>query len=353
VHLNICSSQTLRKQPLFGCRQVAFLTPNAETRQAKREQADYVEKVLSTGGNSFEAQDQAQCNWFGVTDRFAQRPFTDDMYRQSLTDDAYIQADTPEKEFKKAGWGGLAVSQDNEKTFTRSFSPTWNTLAQFTQFVEKAKQKSKLFLAHMRGEGYDEPLPNNKNNNHPFSISDWHVAFTGSPMERENVIDRLMTNLIAWHTQDPSIPLPKSPVDTELFACYFAAKLKQITGKSTLKSVSNKDVVKVIQATFADVYPHEDPENPTITKNFVITDGDRLFVTSYRKNNTRRLFMKALHERESDGKKELLLALEKMQPELNKPLNWETIPHNSLAVFTLGKPGTPQQVTDQRVKLFP
>lgn len=321
-------SRSISKHPIrFGCREVAILSPKAETPQALQEQAEWTDKFLHSGYNSLQRQSERGP---------LRKDLDSDLWEKAKSNGDYID---DLKLFRADGWGIFSSHhRSNLATFIKRNLPTWHSSGfPFKKVVKQVSEDPKVILAHARNMPKDSPASTN-DDVHPYQIADWTMMRHGmaSPAGRQT-LNRLHQAKVS------SVYDLNSGSDTALLARCFAANLAQETGSTVIKDVSTSKIMDVLKTTVQEIAEAENPLEPSSTYNIVLTDGKRVFATSYSSsvpkfNIPPRPMLQATHTRQTDGKKEILLALEKMQPDpALEQLIWQELPNNSIASFTFNQ----------------
>lgn len=318
-------TRTTYNRVKFGCRLFAYISPKQYEGQDV-----FIKQCLLTGQNSMKRQNQLPHLTAG-----SENP--------QLAADDYHEEIAPEAYAYKAGWGIAASREDVEGSLTivkKSPFPTWADKTYDQTAKEVAEAHPKVVMTHLReaqnAVKHAEPVEKNA---HPFKIGDWALMQHGSfPTETATAIDEVLNKL---HATNKAVGLSESEVDTERVARYLAEKLRQQTGSTNIRNVPTEQLARLFKDTVSEIIRWPDPKGATYkteeypgTFNFVLSDGNRMFISRYTSLQRRPLYL-GTHQA-ANGKTEYVVATDTMQPTDESGLekiDWKLLPNNSLTVL--------------------
>lgn len=321
----------LKSNVCFGCRDVSIFSAPAKDRQAHMEKSGFAEDIFEKGGNSLYVQ--------------ISRPPIRPNLEKDLEDYFDPNVEPDYKGHKLEGCGIILSDQNGQFDIQKTIGAPWKTPGfDMKRTIKTYGDKDGRILGmHVRFSDVDEPVDpkTTKHRLHPHPLPELNAHLT----HHGTTADAL-----GWLTEQGLKLEGLKGTDSALLSLYLAKELKQNAKGKTLKDLSTKESVSIIQNAFTKMLNGSYvPERKRGTFNVKIFDGIRQFVIAFNEPVHKpgqplrppKLPMMAIHTRK-DGGQELVVSLEPIRPapQYNASLTaWETIPHNQIAVFDISEEG--------------
>ncbi len=331
-------------QPLrFGCRMFGYITPHPDAGDDA-----FLKQCLLDGGNAMKRQSQL--------------PFAAPGDPAQGFDSQHHEVKNPLLP-QKSGWG-MAWFQQVAKQDTTTIEKRQSTHLpwrdpQFTQAArEAAASRPKVVLNHLR-ESFE---PASQAHLHPFQFGNWALMHHGDLSAK--LVLHLKKTLADLKT-DARIPQPKTNSDTELLACFLAARLLQQGGSLDTRAIERQSpgltqrivrdsVNELIQSpgiqSLGDVF--RSLKNTTASNagshpgslNLIFSDGNQLLATQYLRSTTP--FLHVGTHRNARGETDFVIATQVMQPQSGERIHWQAVKPRQMISLRPNGAGQLQQQTE-------